>query len=183
DTMNGGLGDDVYSVMRSNDVLLDAGGIDTVEVSDMDWSLAAGFENLFISNAFSESGFTGIGNDLDNLMVNGNQLEGLGGNDTLLGSAMADRLMGGDGNDSLSGAGSASGGLDTLDGGTGNDTLAGGSGAVMVFAVAPGAANADLITAFGSGLDAIQLDGSVYTNAGVSGRFAVNDARFFAAAG
>ncbi len=183
DTMNGGLGDDHYTVHHSNDVLIDSGGIDTVFVSDMNWTLADGFENLFIDNAFTESSFTGIGNDLDNVMSNGSRLEGLGGNDTLFGSAVADRLLGGDGNDSLHGAGSRAGGLDTLDGGAGNDTLDGGSGAAFVFAVAPGAANADLITAFGSGLDAIQLDGSVYTNAGVSGRFAVHDARFFAAAG
>jgi len=183
DTMNGGLGDDSYSVNHPNDVLIDAGGIDTVFANDTDWTLGAGFENLFISNAFTESGFTGIGNDLDNVMSNGNRLEGLGGNDTLFGSAARDLLIGGDGNDSLHGAGSASGGLDTLDGGAGNDTLDGESGAVLLFSVAPGAANADLVKDFGSGRDVIQLDASVHANAGVSGRFATGDARFFAAAG
>ena len=183
DTLNGGLGDDTYSVSHQGDVLIDPGGIDTVVALDMDWTLAAGFENLTISNAFTESGFAGFGNDLDNVMINGNRLEGRGGNDTLFGSAAPDRLIGGDGNDFLDGAGSRTGALDTLDGGAGNDTLAGGSGGVFAFAVAPGAANADLITNFASGRDAIQLDGSVYANPGASGQFAADDARFFAAAG
>ncbi|MEB3183695.1 MAG: calcium-binding protein, partial [Cyanobacteriota bacterium] len=52
------------------------------------------------------------------------RIEGLAGDDTLTGGALADRLDGGAGNDYLSGGN----GNDTLIGGGGNDTLIGGGG-------------------------------------------------------
>ncbi len=52
-------------------------------------------------------------------------LQGLAGDDTLIGGARADTLMGGDGNDTLRG----NGGDDQLQGGDGNDSLDGGAGA------------------------------------------------------
>jgi Ca2+-binding RTX toxin-like protein len=58
-------------------------------------------------------------------------LLGLGGNDTLVGTAWQDWLYGGDGNDSLIGDGSNSvgyGGADVLDGGAGADYMQGGEG-------------------------------------------------------
>src|SRR4030095_7882252 len=125
DTMDGGLGDDLYRVDNANDVLSDAGGIDTVVVFDRDWTLGAGFENLTIRNDFSEVPFTGIGNELDNLMsvtFAGARFEGRGGNDTLMGNGRGNTLLGEDGNDSLAGFGRD----DRLDGGAGDDTLVGG---------------------------------------------------------
>jgi Ca2+-binding RTX toxin-like protein len=109
DTMNGGLGDDLYRVDNPGDVLLDTGGTDTVHVlDDLDWTLSAGFENLFL---FNDTTQVGIGNELHNFM-------------RVLASG---RLEGRDGNDTLIGANNEFGG-DTLDGGTGIDSLDGGLG-------------------------------------------------------
>jgi Ca2+-binding RTX toxin-like protein len=169
DTMNGGLGDDRYLVDNPNDVLSDAGGIDTVVAFDMDWTLGAGFENLTIANDFGEFGQTGIGNDLDNVMsvtFADSRLEGLGGNDTLRGTALFN------------------GGEHGLNGGAGNDVLTGGGGgnSLFIFDQAPGTANADVISDFNSG-STLELDATVMSALGASGRFAAGDARFFAAAG
>jgi Ca2+-binding RTX toxin-like protein len=51
-------------------------------------------------------------------------LQGMGGDDVLIGSSLADTLWGGPGNDSLTGGA----GIDILNGGDGNDTLIGGTG-------------------------------------------------------
>src|SRR5712671_6231917 len=106
-TMDGGLGNDAYFVDNTRDVLTDAGGIDTVNARDINWTLGSGFENLVIDNQVSEGGRTGIGNELDNRMTVlwGGRLEGRGGNDTLLGTDRSETLLGGDGNDSLDGGG------------------------------------------------------------------------------
>ena len=53
-----------------------------------------------------------------------NRLQGLAGQDTLIGGALADHLEGGSGHDVLTGLA----GRDILDGGEGNDTLEGGEG-------------------------------------------------------
>jgi Ca2+-binding RTX toxin-like protein len=47
----------------------------------------------------------------------------------------------------------------------------------------PGAANADLITDFTSGVDKVRLDNAAHAGIGTLGFFALNDARFFAGAG
>ncbi len=101
-------------------------------------------------------------------------LFGMGGNDTLFGRSDDDLLVGGEGADSMFGGS----GNDTLDGGDGNDTIsAAGDESLLVYSVAPGAANADIIVDFGS--DTFQLDGTVHVNSGPSGRFAAGDARFW----
>ena len=134
----------------------------------------------------------------------GNLVQGLAGNDTLIGGAGNDTIVGegkgfdvpvetlGTGNDSIfGGAGNdrldGNDGDDTLDGGLGNDTL--GSGDLssendaghdtFMFTVAPGAANADLVTDFDSVVDRIVLDGNAHANSGPSGTFAAADARFW----
>jgi trimeric autotransporter adhesin len=181
DTLDGGLGDDVFIVGDDADVVLDAGGFDIIIA--FEWTLGAGFENLTVGSPELESGGTGIGNDLDNVIRSAwwnGHLEGRGGNDTLIGGG--GRLFGGDGNDSLSGGGGPSG-PGTMDGGAGNDTLTGDGDVVFWFTVAPGTANADRITEFNSGSDTILLDGNAHANSGPSGGFAAGDARFHAAAG
>ena len=50
-------------------------------------------------------------------------IQGLGGNDAIIGSASADLIDGGSGNDTLNGGG----GADVILGGSGNDALAGGA--------------------------------------------------------
>jgi Ca2+-binding RTX toxin-like protein len=184
DTLSGGLGDDQFYVDNAGDALSDSGGLDTVHVRDMDWTLGAGFENLIIDNARAEHGFTGIGNELDNFMAAtwaGSRLEGLGGNDTLIGGSDGGNsrahVLGGEGNDSIRGTSDSD---DTLDGGAGNDTISAVGDDILIFSVAPGAANADVIQDFAG--DILLLDRTVHANAGPSGRFAAGDARFWSSA-
>jgi Ca2+-binding RTX toxin-like protein len=121
DTMDGGLGNDLFYVNNVADVLSDAGGTDTVYVRDRDWTLGAGFENLVVNTDFGEFATTGIGNELANVMEGTwhIRLEGLGGNDLMLGAARHDTLLGGDGDDTIDGGG----GNDSIQGGAGNDVL------------------------------------------------------------
>src|SRR5439155_10072951 len=71
-----------------------------------------------------------------------------------------------------------------LDGGLLADTLTGGGGADSFnFSVAPGAADADLITDFASGTDKIHLDARVMGALGTGGGLAMGDVRFYAAPG
>ena len=190
ETLDGGMGDDHYWVDHAGDLISDSGGIDTVHAFEMDWTLGAGFENLFLLNDWSESGKVGIGNELDNrieVSYAGSRLEGRGGNDTLIGAGgdgTRNHLLGGDGDDSLQGADSG----DTLEGGNGNDTLAGG-----FFPMLAGGAGADSflfdepvearITDFASGSDRIHLDARTLSQLGASGPLAADDPRFYAAAG
>ena len=135
DTLDGGLGDDTYFV-DDGDVLLDAGGVEHV-IAQWSWTLGDGFENL-------TAGF-GVGNALDNRLTGLSNrsvsLFGDQGNDTLeaasgwlsggeghdvirVTSTNWTDLYGGDGNDSITGAG----GNDWIYGNRGNDTMAGGAG-------------------------------------------------------
>jgi Ca2+-binding RTX toxin-like protein len=184
ETLDGGLGNDTFHADAADDVILDAGGVDRLVVYDMSWTLAAGFEHLTLRNDESESGFTGIGNELDNHVEAtwaGSRLEGRDGDDTLVGASGQggpNVLLGGAGDDSL-----VSGGMDDrLDGGLGVDTLIGlgaeiGDGESFVFSVAPGAANADVIVHFEQ-FSRIVLDGAAMQQIGPSG--ALDDARFSA---
>jgi Ca2+-binding RTX toxin-like protein len=130
DTMTGGSGDNTYYVDNIGDQVIETsgaitlasglqvaagslgGGVDKV-IASINYQLGGFVENLTLSGAVSLSG---IGNDLDNVLVAnaaGDSLSGMAGNDT---------LTGGDGNDSLNG-------------GTGNDVIDGGAGAdTAVFA-------------------------------------------------
>ena len=196
DTMNGGLGDDTFYVDNAADQLSDAGGIDTVRVETIDWTLAPGFEHLILHNDASESGSVGIGNELDNRITvtyaGGNRLEGRGGNDTLIGAdgeSETNVLLGEDGNDSLVSVGA----FDTLDGGAGDDTidggregarLTGGAGAdSFLFDGQWDNAGFDRVTDFTSGQDRIRLDARSFPELGASGALSPNDPRFHAAAG
>jgi Ca2+-binding RTX toxin-like protein len=168
DFMDGGDGDDSYVVL-DDDVLADSGGVDTI-YAQVDWTLAADFENLrlYFPNAGAPA-LNATGNSLDNLITgNGgnNVIAGLGGDDVLHGAGGDDILRGGAGND-------------TLHGGVGNDSLTGGPGRDS-FSFAH-VSHADRIGDFATGIDKIRLDGGVMDALGPSGRLA--DARFYAAAG
>ena len=89
---------------------------------------------------------SGMGNNTVHGDRGDDTLLGRGGDDTLMGGAGADILMGGAGDD-------------TLDGGTGNDLLDGGAGAdTFIFS-----GGEDVISDFEQGIDAITLDGSLWT--------------------
>lgn len=100
-SLQGGLGDDVY-VVSANDTIIEATGegIDTVQTTNASLRLSANVENL----TFNGTGdFQGVGNALDNRIIGGegrDTLIGLGGNDTLVGgSGAANQLFGGLGDD------------------------------------------------------------------------------------
>jgi len=155
DTLDGGFGNDVFYVQH-NDVIVDAGGIDTVLTNQVEYTLPGGFENLtYQPFGFSDGegiSVTYAGNALDNTI-------------------RVQRLW-------ISS-------FAALDGGDGNDTLVGGLSAdTFIFAAAPGVANADEVSGFASGQhdasDKLVLDGTVHANSGPSGNFAAGDARFAA---
>ena len=188
DTLDGGLGNDLYYVDDFEDTILpDPGGVDTVEIDVGTWTLGEGLENL---DMFEGSG---VGNELNNTMRFGHNFSGMGGNDLLItgspGNEGGTTASGGDGNDTLHGHG-----LRTfLFGDAGDDVLephtepfwgeanelTGGAGAdSFVFSQAPGSTE-NLVLDFASGNDEIVLDGKVHPNIGASGKFAVGDARFW----
>ncbi len=139
DGMVGGLGDDIYYVRQAGDSVIEAGsaGADVVR-SNMDYTLGANVEELFIGGAADN----GTGNGLDNT------LHGSGSNNVLSGLAGNDIIRGGGGRDTIDGGT----GEDLIDGGVGKDTMTGG-GARDVFQFRDGdfgttRALADVITDF-----------------------------------
>jgi Ca2+-binding RTX toxin-like protein len=112
--MNGGLGNDGYFV-TAGDVLADAGGFDSV-LSDINWTLADGFENLTLIGTANVSA-TG-NNGANNLLGNrGNNFFNPRGGD--------DNIQDGAGNDwvRLGGGGVPTYGNKVIDLGEGFDTL------------------------------------------------------------
>ena len=108
DTLIGGAGDDSYVVDVGSDVVSEAagGGSDQVSIaftSTGSYTLTTNVENAVVTSAGSGFAVNVTGNALGNLLTGhagANSLSGLDGNDTLV----------------------SSGGNDTLDGGIGNDT-------------------------------------------------------------
>lgn len=191
DTLDGGPGDDLYSVEEGDIILADPGGIDTVVAWNTHWVLGEGLDNLDLGD-FSGVSSDGTGNELDNVIrsaTEGGTLLGLGGNDTLIARHAENTVTarGGDGDDTLLGMGndvllSGDAGNDLLAGGGGFSSMTGGAGAdTFFFDSVPGDVAADeQIADFASGVDAIRLDALVMPALGASGDFAASDARFAA---
>lgn len=146
DVMAGGIGDDVYYVNHSNDIIteLPEAGSDMI-ITSINYTLGAGSGIETLAAASGTSGLILTGNNENNHLIgnggvdllsggagmdsleggdNNDVLEGGSGNDRLYGQAGNDVVRGGDGDDF------AEGGLgnDTLEGGEGADTLLGGVG-------------------------------------------------------
>jgi serralysin len=103
-TLQGGAGNDVYAVQLSSESVFEFAdeGTDQVQTFLSSYQLSANVENLtFVGSATH----TGVGNELNNVLIGGT------GNDYLIGGA---------GNDTLIDAY----GLNTLQGGTGDDVYA-----------------------------------------------------------
>ena len=105
DTMVGGVGNDIYYVDSDADRVTEQAnqGTDEVRTTLQGSGLAPNVENLTFIGAAS---FTGVGNQLDNVITGGNggnTLYGDGGNDTLRGGDGADYLDGGAGDDAMYG--------------------------------------------------------------------------------
>ncbi len=92
DRMTGLRGDDIFIVDNTGDVVVEDtnGGTDTVQTSLASYILGSNVENLTYTGS---SGFTGTGNDQNNVIKGG------AGADRLDGRAGADTLIGGAGND------------------------------------------------------------------------------------
>ena len=138
--VKGSKGDDELTLGSAANRVFARGGDDTVN--------GGGGGDAIGGDAGNDSISGGDGNDF---------IGGDAGNDTLIGNAGADTLLGGDGNDALYGTSPTLGGEDhdLLDGGAGNDTLNGAGLGTFRFDVAPGAANADWITAIRSGVGGV----------------------------
>jgi len=106
DSLAGGLGNDLYRVDSAYDLIVEAGGDDTVE-SSISWTLGSGFENLILANTAGEINATG--NEVANRLAGNDRAN------SILGQAGDDTITGGFGND-------------TEDGGIGADSMRGGAG-------------------------------------------------------
>ena len=193
DVLDGGAGNDFFIVDNAGDVLIDSGGLDHVFAYNIDWTLAAGFENLSLNNGQTEATVHGVGNSADNV-IDAEQgwhvvLNGAGGNDSLFGSPQDDTLAGGNGDDFLNGGWD----FDRLNGGAGDDTLLGG-GDFHTDTMTGGAgrdqfrfwapdAGPERITDFLMDIDQLAFDDSSFTAIGATGDFVFQDPRFYAAAG
>lgn len=117
DQLNAGLGDDDYFGGAGNDSFqVDGTGVSGVA---FDLDLGTGTDNFGNSYDSIENAVLGSGDDTVIGSAVANSLSGSGGNDVLDGAAGNDSLSGGTGNDTLSGGA----GDDTLTGGSGNDTF------------------------------------------------------------
>ena len=136
DTINGDAGNDTVIGGPGDDIQSGGPGFDTVDYSDhtspvtiaVGGQAGSGGEADFVAADFERVLGT-AGNDViqaaESLSVP-LELDGLGGNDTLVGGSGNDLLVGGSGNDSLDGGPDL--GNDTLRGGPGTDTMTGGGG-------------------------------------------------------
>ena len=125
-TLSGGVGNDVYYVYRSDDVLSESlnEGFDTVYTT-ADLKLSENIEAVYAVLTDATHGFQLTGNSLGNVIegnLGNDTLKGMDGNDTLFGDGGNDSIDGGKGNDSID---VGTNDLSTLTGGDGNDTIHG----------------------------------------------------------
>jgi serralysin len=166
DRLEGGAGDDTLDGGAGADTMLGGPGNDTY-VQDDAGDVIAESRSSGIDTVLS-SVSTELPNHVENLTLAGSAAEGTGNrlDNALAGNGAANVLRGLQGDD-------------TLRGGLANDVLSGGPGRdAFVFDVAPGPADADLVTDFKSGQDALHLDDWVFTEIGAPGRFGIDDDRF-----
>jgi hypothetical protein len=100
-TLQGGAGNDIYAVQSNSDTVFEFAneGTDQVQTFLSFYHLSANVENLTFVGAATH---TGIGNDLNNVLIGGagnDYLIGLDGNDVLIDSGGLNTLQGGAGDD------------------------------------------------------------------------------------
>jgi Ca2+-binding RTX toxin-like protein len=189
DFMFGDAGDDaielsVLGADSGNDTVDGGGGTDYLFYTGARSALVVDFVAGTISGGHLGGGGSKAFFEIENFIAGD-------GADRITGDAQANVLQGGFGSDTIAGgAGNDTiyGGIaenpfdqhEEISGGSGTDMLTGGGSADdFVFDVAPGVANADLITNFAPGSDEIVLDGDVHADAGPSGELTAGDARFW----
>jgi Ca2+-binding RTX toxin-like protein len=100
-TLQGGTGNDTYIVQAAGDSVVELAneGTDLVKTALGSFALSANVENLTHTGS---ADFTGIGNNLSNVIIGGmgnDYLIGQGGNDTLIDGSGLNTLQGGTGDD------------------------------------------------------------------------------------
>ena len=149
DTLSGGAGNDFYFLRNAGDIITENANQGTDTVFSLDnHNLAVNFENLILGGAAITGQGNAVANSLTANATLDSDLQGLAGNDTIVGGAGDDILSGGDDNDTILGGG----GNDNLDGGAAVDSLAGGTGNDTYIVTA-----GDVVfEASGAGVDEIQ---------------------------
>jgi len=143
DTASGGLGDDLFYVDNTGDVVNEAAGEGAADrvITTVSYTLAAGseIETLITNNTAGTANLNLTGNEFGNVIK---------------GNAGANTITGGDGDDNLQGLD----GADILIGGNGADEYKGGNGA-DTFLFNAGTFGADLIKDWQDGVDHIEFTG------------------------
>jgi VCBS repeat-containing protein len=164
DLIDGGEGDDLFIVAGSEaqgDTIAGGAGTNTLRVDAAGGALILNRTTLLSDiTVFDGSGQavrgTSAGNVLDfstfATVTGVTAIEGLGGNDRIVGTVGGDLIDGGTGNDTLNGGG----GNDTMLGGAGNDLIDGGEGDDL-FLVRGTEAQGDTI-AGGAGTNTLRVD-------------------------
>lgn len=164
DTLDGGHGNDMLFGGPGADRFIGGEGYDTVSYIDSQKSVVISMGDGSSANDATGDTFSGIekvvgSNNLDLIAGDhlGNEIDGAGGDDWLMGYAGDDNLQGGQGADNLLGGA----GNDRLTGGAGDDVLTGdqfGYFGSDVFIV-DGQSGRDVITDYQKGMDRIGITG------------------------
>ncbi len=168
DTLVGGTGDDTYVLgpasASESDTLIELPneGADTIDFSSISTNVVLNLGLTSSQAAHTNRTVTlSHGNSFENII-------GGSGNDTLTGNALANQIVGGDGND-------------TLNGGAGDDVLIGGAGDDMYVFSNASANEADVVIEFANeGIDSINfsaVSASVFLNLGTTDIQAVHKNR------
>lgn len=125
-TLLGQQGNDNYWIQANGDSVIEfvGEGTDTVWAEVSSFVLPANVENLTYN---SNTAFTGVGNELANIIRGGSaadSLNGMDGNDTILSGSGADLLQGGNGSDTFQYGGNETGIDRILDFTSGQDKIA-----------------------------------------------------------
>ena len=192
DTLDGGAGFDTLVGGDGNDTIMggpggsfieqgsyggNSPGVDVIEGgtdNSTDWVTYEGAKGAIVvdlaAGTISGGGLDGAGS------ATISSIEAVIGspfNDLIVGDSNTDDLIGGAGDDTLEGG--AGPGFDSLEGDAGAD--------VFVFGAPRSGSVATSVADFTTGEDTARLDASFMPALGASGRFAVDDVRFYAAAG
>ena len=164
DTLNGSTGNNLYldGVGDGYDSIIGGSGTDMIEATAN--STVIGLTAISSVEQISANGFTGVtigaGStattnvtlNLSSVTITGiSEVDGGVGNDNITGSAVANTLTGGAGNDVLTGESTVA---NDFDGGAGNDTMVGHTGGVNMFSVGTGD-GADVFTGTTTSQDTI----------------------------
>ena len=172
DVLDGGAGNDTFLIAAGDgiDAIAGGSGIDVIKATAN--NVAIGLSSLSGIETITADGRTGVsilGSSAEDLLdFSAVTLVGIGtlnagsGDDTLTGTALADTILGGSGNDQLDGGDGDDDFL--IAGSAGTDTLIGGSGSDRIVATA-----ANVAIAFGSWSGIETITGNGFANVTIAG--------------